>query len=160
MAEAKLGLVALCLIGPRQPVTLREGGNSLHWPVGLRAVSDPTRATQRTSSEHWEGNKDNPPVWLLTYLWTDSDRAAQKLKIELHTLLLGEDPELRRLNGAWVDLMEWRQAWKPLTKQAQAILRSRGETVNIFDDAGRIKLINIEKNRELHGRSRPFSPVS
>ncbi len=139
-SERALGFVAVCLIGPSQPVRFQRG-NALHWPVALRTATEPSRAPQRTMSEHWEGNKAEPFVTLLEHVWTRSEAHAGRLKSALYARMLGNDHELRQLNGGWVDLMEWQVAWEILLKEAVADLRAGGETVESFEDKERLALI-------------------
>lgn len=153
LAEATCGLQAVCLIGPRHPVRFQTG-NAMHWPVGIRTVSDPYKAAQRTASELWEGSKEVPLVVTLAYKWTESDRAALKLKAAIHARLLGEDHELRQLNGSWVDRMDWKKAWPWAVEEAVADLKAGGETVHVFDDTGRVSRILAEMKKRVRGHAR------
>lgn len=141
-AEKKLGHVAVCLIGPSSPLPDWDGGNALRWPVALRAHKDPSKAAQRTNSEHWAKRKgDDAPVVTLAHVWTESEVHATRLKTELYARLLGEDEAMRRLNAAWVDLPEWEVAWPLLLGDALSEIRARRETVRAFGDEIRTQMI-------------------
>lgn len=150
-AERALGFVAVCLIGPSAPVRFQTG-NAKHWPVALRTATEPSRAPQRTVSEHWEGNKAQPFVTLLEHVWTRSEAHAARLKSALYARLLGNDHEIRQLNGGWIDLMEWRDVWGELLVEAVADLRAGGETVEAFDESNRIDRIRRHAQRRVRGQ--------
>ncbi len=150
-AERALGYVAVCLIGPAQPVRFQTG-NALHWPVSLRTATDPARAPQRTLSEHWEGSKAEPFVTVLEYVWTPSDRHAGKLKAALYARLIGTDPEMRMLNGGWVDCMEWKEQWVELLNEALRDLRAGGEKIEAFSDGQRIQRYRQYEQQRLRAR--------
>jgi hypothetical protein len=140
-AEKDLGHVALCLIGPPKPVIDWKGGNALRWPVGLRSHKQPETAAQRTASEHWEGSKASAPVTTLAYVWTANEAHAARLRAEMHTLLLGHDPEMTRLNSSWVDVPHWEIAWVILLDEAIRSLHSRRDMVEAFGDDERERRI-------------------
>lgn len=137
-AEAKLAYHAVWLIGPPHPVA-KHGKNSLIWPVRLGTGIDPTRAAQRTISEHWEGSKNEPWIVLLERVWTMSDEHAARLKSALHARLLGDDPEMRQLNGNWIDRMDWNEKWRALLDEAILDLRAAGDDVPAFSEEMRLQ---------------------
>jgi hypothetical protein len=147
-AERDLGYVAVCLIGPAQPVRFQKA-NTLHWPVRLRTATDPARAPSKTVSEHWEGSKDQPFVTLLEHVWTMSDAHASRLKSALYARLVGSDPELRLLNNTWVDLPEWREVWGEMLNEAIRDLRAGGEVVEAFSSEMRNQRIMRHAQRRL-----------
>ena len=149
-AERALGFVAVCLIGPSAPVRFQTG-NARHWPVSFRTATEPSRAPQRTMSEHWEGNKATPFVVLLEHVWTRSEAHAARLKSALYARLLGNDHEIRQLNGGWIDLMEWRDVWGELLVESMADLRAGGETVEAFGEHDRIDRIRKHSHRRVGG---------
>lgn len=140
-AEKQLGYVALCMIGPHKPVLDWTGGNSLRWPVALRTHKEPAKAAARTNSEHWEGSKSAPHVVTLRYVWTPSEIHAGRLKEALYEQLLGKDPEMRRLNGSWVDLPEWEIVWDILLQDALGEIRAGRETIDVFDETDRVQRV-------------------
>ncbi len=150
-SERALGFVAVCLIGPSRPVRFQTG-NADHWPVALRTATEPSRAPQRTMSEHWEGSKAEPFVVLLEHVWTKSEAHASRLKAALYACLLGNDHELRQLNGGWIDMMEWKDAWGDLLAAAVADLRAGGETVETFGEDERLNLIRGHSTRRIRAR--------
>lgn len=151
-AERDLGYVAVCLIGPSAPVRFQTG-NGFHWPISLRTATDPARAPARTVSEHWEGSKAQPFVVLLEHVWTVSDAHAARLKGALYGRLLGTDPDMRQLNGGWIDLPEWRDQWGALLEDALADLREGGETIEVFAEEHRIQRIRrLAQQRVRAGR--------
>lgn len=152
-AERALGYVAVCLIGPPRPVRFQTG-NALHWPLSLRTTTDPARAAQRTVSEHWEGSKDDPPVVVLEYVWTRSDAHASRLKGAVYARLLGNDPDMRLLNGAWVDLMDWGDQWRSILIEAVRDLRAGGETrfEDPFSEQERVARIYWHEHGSMAGR--------
>ena len=135
----------------RKPVRF-QAGNALHWPVALRTATDPARAPQRTLSEHWEGSKAEPFVVLLEHVWTISEAHAGRLKSALYARLIGNDHEMRMLNGGWVDCMDWREQWGELLNEALRDLRAGGETVEVFSDEMRIQRYRRHEQQRLRAR--------
>lgn len=133
VSETDLGHFAVCLIGSPGPVPI-HGRNGLHWPVNLRVVPDPMRAAQRTASELWEGTREEPHCILLDFVWTDSDQHGKRLESSLRARLLGDDPEMRMLNGTWIDRMDWHKVWKPFVDEAIEDIRQGGEKVRYYSE--------------------------
>ena len=150
-AERDLGYVAVCLIGPRVPVRFQTG-NALHWPIGLRTTTDPARAPQRTVSEHWEGSKAEPFVTLLEHVWTVSDAHAARLKSALYHRFVSDDPDMRMLNGGWIDDLGWRARWPEILNEAIRDLRAGGERVEVFSDEMRIQRYRKHEAAKVRGK--------
>lgn len=142
-AERDLGLSALCLVGPPRPVVDWNGGNAMRWPVALRVHKDPAKAGQRDASSRWEQYKDapGPPVVTLRHVWVRTEVHAARLKAELYRRLLGNDAEMRQLNGTWVDLMEWEIAYPILLPEAVREIEACGEQLDTWDDESRHQMI-------------------
>lgn len=148
VAESKLEHVAVCLIGAPGPVPI-YGRNGLFWPVALRVVADPMRAAQRTASELWEGTRDEPHCILLDFVWVDSDQHGKRLASALYARLIADDPDMRMLNGNWIDRMDWHKAWKPCLEEAVKDIREGGETVRYYSEQMRRQRIKTgERQRE------------
>lgn len=138
-AQTEAKYVSVSLIGPPKPIPCWHGGNALRWPVSLRTGADPLRAAHRTRSEHWEGSKSDPRVVTLAHVWTLTSAHAKRLEDALYECMLGDDPDLRQLNGSWIDLPEWQIAWPVLIQDAVTRLYQGGQTIEIFDEDGKFE---------------------
>lgn len=141
VVEARLGLVAVVLIGHKIP-TPKPNGNGTENPTFMAIGKDPKDAAKKTQLEN--PNKYSPRI-PLRWVWTKSEAHAKRLKAALDERILGNDPAMVELNGKWRDLPEWEVKWNELLADAfREVEQSMGSEKEPWhwDDDGKKALID------------------
>lgn len=136
-AEKELDFVAVCLVGYKSRVPRYFGDNMGVQPVHVVTSRDPKNAHKREDLA-----QPLHELVTLRYVYTISEAHAARLKAEIDRLLLGDDGA--RLRKSWRHFeIEFgpevdNTAWEIILECAERAILDRGETVETFDEDGKV----------------------
>lgn len=133
-AEARLGLVAVVIYGPPEPVPLRIGANQGGTPVIVSATRDPD-GYLRNLNVGWH------EVVKLAQVWTSGQVFADELVTAIEVSIKARGEHVRR---RWHDL-------DPAIAEEFLWLEAGFHTIEIFDGDERVRRIKTEATRGARG---------